>query len=78
MTEREWSSCTFAIPMIEFVRGKLSDRKSRLFAVACCRLISPEWVDELSREAVDVAERFADGEASGEELTAARAAAPRS
>src|SRR5262245_23523474 len=49
-------------------------RKPRLFGCACCRGVWP-LLDDLSRRAVEVAERFADGDAAAEELLDARAAA---
>jgi hypothetical protein len=51
---------------------QLSDRRFRLFAVACCDAISQRFPHPLSAAAVRCAERFADGEASAAELKAAQ------
>jgi hypothetical protein len=73
MTEKEWLTCTDPHPMLERLRGWTSDRKLRLFAVACSRRI---WtlIDDLGRIAVEAAENFADGNLGPDELRAARLA----
>jgi len=75
MDETEWQNAVEPQGMLEFLRkcGRSSDRKLRLFAVACSRRI---WnlIDGLGRKAVEVAECFADGQVGPDELRAARLA----
>jgi hypothetical protein len=74
MTEAEWLDCTDPTPMLDFVRGRTSDRKLRLFAVACCRLISA-GAPEPTKLAIATNELFADRQATEGELGRARSAA---
>jgi hypothetical protein len=53
----------------------LSDRLMRMFAVWCARQVQHLITDERSLKALEVAERFANGLATKEELAAARVAA---
>jgi hypothetical protein len=70
VTDQEWDRCTEPAPMLEFLRdsGKLSERKARLFAAACCRGVWDQVGEPPTRGAVEVAERYADGLATAEEL----------
>jgi len=55
--------------------GVLSDKELRLFACWCVRQVWHLLTDVRSRNAVEVAERYVDGNASAEEWAAAWAAA---
>jgi hypothetical protein len=61
--------------MLKFLQGKASERKLRLFAVACCRRLWHLLTEEHLRDAVVMAERFAEGQADAQELGAAAVAA---
>jgi hypothetical protein len=77
MSEREWLEapntlrCWDEGPHREWT----TDRKLRLWACACCRRISHLLPDKRSRDAIEVAERFADGRATEVEGAAAFEAA---
>ena len=75
MTESEWLECTDPTPMLEFLRGKASDRKLRLFAVSCCRRIWQMVTDERLHKAIEVLAEFADGQTYEEQLGSAAEAA---
>jgi len=74
MTEAEWLDCTDPPRMLEFLSGRASDRKLRLFAVACVRRVSQLLVPE-AVQALEVAERVAEGLADAAERRRAREAA---
>lgn len=67
ITESEWLGCADPTPMLKYLRDKGSDRRLRLFAVACCRRIWHLIEEETCTSAVEVAERYADDQATDAE-----------
>jgi hypothetical protein len=79
MSEVEWLACTDPRSMLEFLRDTPaylpSFRHLRLLACACCRHAWDLLRDGRSREAVETAERYADGRASDRKRRQAHQAA---
>jgi hypothetical protein len=72
MTEQEWLECTDPQGMLEFLQGKASDRKVGLFSQACCESALALTDDPLCWNLIEIAERFADDQATVSELQEAR------
>src|SRR5215467_13441504 len=75
MTEAEWEACGDIRLMADFILAIASDRKLRLFACSCARAFWDLLTDWRSRQAVEVAERFADGLSAPGEAAQAQALA---
>lgn len=77
MTEDEWLACT---DLPNFMMGCLGDRPSerqlRLFACAMVRMVWHLLTDSRSRTVVELAERFAAGLVSSQQLALAKRQAP--
>jgi hypothetical protein len=83
LDEHEWLACTDPDRMLAFLlsahsatpeasrQRRASARKFRLLACACCRRIDLLLLDDRSRKALEVSERFADELASARELNEA-------
>lgn len=76
MTEAEWLSCSGVTqPVIRWLHRHASQRKFYLAAVAAVRQAGDSLCDPRSQQALAVVERFADGQATQQELQAAHGAA---
>ena len=71
MTEKQWLRCADPRRMLEFVQPGASDRKLRLFACLCARVLWEQVPDNRNREAVSSAELHAEGLIGDAELKAA-------
>lgn len=61
MDEATWLACSDPVPMLQFLQGKATERKLRLFACASARLLWDHMPEGVMRQAVEAGERFADG-----------------
>jgi hypothetical protein len=58
MTEAEWAVCQDPEKMLDYLSGRGSDRKLRLFGCGCCRRVWGAIPSDRNREAVMAVERF--------------------
>ena len=76
MTEKEWLKCRDPNKMLVFLcQEGASERKLRLYGCACCRQVWHQMTSKRSRNAVDTAERYANGECDRATLQRAQRAA---
>src|SRR5262249_24695245 len=76
MTEAHWLTWPDPYDLLEqCALLELTDRRLRLFACACCRRLWDLLEDDCLRRAIDVAEKFADSQATAEDLLGARTTA---
>ena len=71
ITEADWLRCTRLYFLLNYVRERASERRRRLLSCAYCRHIWHQMGLQ-NQQVVEVAERFADGLATNEELAASR------
>src|SRR5262249_50826432 len=71
MTEVEWLGAVEPNTMLVHLRGRASDRKLRLFAVACCWRIAELFTDPRSRDVLNLTELHADGLVSTKDVSRA-------
>lgn len=84
MTEDQWLTGADVSAMVSHLedahrmhRLKKGQRRLRLFTAACCRLVWHLMTDDRARQAVRLAERYADGELTREEMKQAHQAHAR-
>lgn len=60
VTKTEWTAATGPTAILDAFGAMMSERKLRLFAIACCRRV---WslIGEKGRRGVEIAEQYADG-----------------
>ena len=76
VTPAEWFASTDPAGLLSVAAPAWGPRRARLFVVACCRRHHAAMPTDACRDAVDVAEQFADGHATPAELDAPNAGPP--
>jgi len=71
MTEAEWLECDEPIRMLRLVEKTATDRKARLYFCAGSWLCWDYFAHDESRHAVEMAERYADGLATEDDMSRA-------
>lgn len=72
MTDADWLASNDLALMLRFIRLRLDDRKLRLFACACCRLVWDSLPHDACRRAVELGEAYADDRLDDAERESAR------
>src|SRR5436305_1514531 len=70
MTETTWKRGHDRREMLQFLHDRVSERKFRLFAIACCRRQWDLFPPVPHRQVIKAAEQLADGIGTHEELLA--------
>src|SRR5262245_22680257 len=73
MTEHEWELAEELAKMIVFAEQVADTRQARLFATSCCYQVWDSLRDSDCQTAIELAERFADGNVAESKLEPVRA-----
>jgi hypothetical protein len=68
MNATDWLGALDPVPMLDYLDGKSSDRKFRLFACASARRCWSLFRYPIPRQSIELAERLAEGTATAEEV----------
>jgi hypothetical protein len=68
VTEKRWAVSTNPVSLLKHLTDSMSNRKRRLLCVACCSCVLHLLVHKQCRKALALAERFADGKATEDDL----------
>jgi len=61
MTEQEWLECDNPLPMLEFLRAKVAERRLVQFSYACCQRVAHLLQEKSAQQALAAVKRCAEG-----------------